>query len=159
MQSVRSHVCYLIDEKTNKNNLLNQQNLQRGNIVWIDFGFNVGHEFGGKHPALILRNINSGEDVYVIPLDSGKLPSNARRRDGSLKGGFVEIPSKDNGKPVIFNMKNIDRWCNVYRLRCISAIRIDTKSTTGWMRKDYVYKIEKATEQFRYKPLRNNLTK
>ncbi len=28
--------------------------LKRGNVVWIDFGFNIGNEFGGMHPAVIL---------------------------------------------------------------------------------------------------------
>lgn len=29
--------------------------LKRGNVVWIDFGFNIGNEFGGMHPAIILK--------------------------------------------------------------------------------------------------------
>lgn len=27
--------------------------LKRGNVVWVDFGFNIGNEFGGMHPAII----------------------------------------------------------------------------------------------------------
>lgn len=30
--------------------------LKRGNVVWVDFGFNIGNEFGGMHPAIILKN-------------------------------------------------------------------------------------------------------
>ena len=32
--------------------------LKRGNVVWIDLGFNIGNEFGGMHPAIILKNFN-----------------------------------------------------------------------------------------------------
>ncbi len=32
--------------------------LKRGNVIWIDFGFNIGNEFGGMHPAIILKNFN-----------------------------------------------------------------------------------------------------
>jgi mRNA-degrading endonuclease toxin of MazEF toxin-antitoxin module len=39
--------------------------LIRGNVIWVEFGFNIGCEFGGKHPAIILKNI--GEDLIVAP--------------------------------------------------------------------------------------------
>ena len=42
--------------------------LRRTKVFWIDFGFNIGQEFGGKHPAIILRV--SGQQVFVLPLSS-----------------------------------------------------------------------------------------
>ena len=39
---------------------------KRGNVVWIDFGFNIGNEFGGMHPAVILKNFSN--DLFVLPL-------------------------------------------------------------------------------------------
>jgi len=30
--------------------------LKRGNIVFIDMGFNIGEELGGQRPAVVLRN-------------------------------------------------------------------------------------------------------
>ena len=44
--------------------------LKRGNVVWIDFGFNIGNEFGGIHPAIILKNL--GDDLFVLPVSSKK---------------------------------------------------------------------------------------
>ena len=44
--------------------------LRRGNVVWIDFGFNIGNEFGGMHPAVILKNLDS--ELFVLPLSSKK---------------------------------------------------------------------------------------
>ena len=43
---------------------------KRGNVVWLDFGFNVGNEFGGMHPAVILKNFE--KDLFVIPISSKK---------------------------------------------------------------------------------------
>ncbi len=31
----------------------------RGAVVWIEFGFNIGNEFGGRHPAIIMRKTGS----------------------------------------------------------------------------------------------------
>ena len=44
--------------------------LKRGNVVWIDFGFNIGNEFGGMHPAVILKNFD--KDLFVLPVSSKK---------------------------------------------------------------------------------------
>lgn len=47
---------------------------KRGNIVKVNFGFNVGSEYGGLHYAVILDNHNSHNSpvVTVIPLTSIK---------------------------------------------------------------------------------------
>ena len=50
---------------------LNTENdLKRGNVVWIDFGFNIGNEFGGMHPAIILKNFDN--EIFVLPISSKK---------------------------------------------------------------------------------------
>ena len=45
---------------------------KRGNVVWLDFGFNIGNEFGGMHPAVILKNFDN--DLFVVPISSKKPP-------------------------------------------------------------------------------------
>lgn len=45
---------------------------KRGNVVWLDFGFNIGNEFGGMHPAVILKNFDT--DLFVVPISSKKPP-------------------------------------------------------------------------------------
>jgi hypothetical protein len=164
LESVQLHISHLIREKTEpfKQEYFNK--VVRGNIVWVDFGFNVGHEFGGKHPAIILKYINDKQDIYVVPLDSGVLPVNKRKIDGKPKNGFVEIPMMDNGCLTVFDMSKMDRWCNVYRLRCISWVRIDFNSNIGRMRNDYVEKIESEILKNQFKPVvkkshKNSLTK
>ena len=43
---------------------------KRGNVVWIDFGFSIGSEFGGMHPAIILKTF--WNDLFVLPVTSKK---------------------------------------------------------------------------------------
>ena len=31
--------------------------LIRKTVIWVDFGYNIGTEFGGRHPAIILKNL------------------------------------------------------------------------------------------------------
>ena len=45
---------------------------KRGNVIWLDFGFNIGNEFGGMHPAVILKNFDN--DLFVVPISSKKPP-------------------------------------------------------------------------------------
>lgn len=47
---------------------------KRGNIVKVDFGFNIGSEYGGRHYAVILdiENAHHSPVVTVIPLTSTK---------------------------------------------------------------------------------------
>ncbi len=45
--------------------------LNRGDVILIDLGFNVGEEYGGKHAAIVLRNSNqSNKRVVVLPITS-----------------------------------------------------------------------------------------
>ena len=48
---------------------------KRGNIVKVDFGFNIGAEYGGLHYGVVLDNENAHNSpvVTVIPLTSTKL--------------------------------------------------------------------------------------
>lgn len=42
--------------------------LVRKAVVQVDFGYNVGTEFGGRHPAIILKNLK--DSLIVIPYTS-----------------------------------------------------------------------------------------
>ena len=42
----------------------------RGDVVWVEFGFNIGEEFSGRHPAVVLKN--GGKTLLVIPITSKK---------------------------------------------------------------------------------------
>ena len=60
--------------------------LKRGNVVWIDFGFNIGNEFGGMHPAVILKNFD--KDIFVLPVSSKK-PIEYEKIEKELEEGKI----------------------------------------------------------------------
>lgn len=106
--------------------------IKRGNVLWVNFGFNIGSEFGGKHPAVIIRKMGKG--VYVIPLDSGKIPI-----DKKGKSYFVSIP-------YVHNFPKLPRYCNVYNLVKIDPRRLDFNNTCGSIHGKIMDKIRKALE-------------
>lgn len=80
--------------------------LIRKAVVWVDFGYNIGTEFGGRHPAIILKNLK--DSLIVIPLSSQK----PKTMDYSIK---VE---KVYGYPLM------PRWANVTRITQVSLSRV-----------------------------------
>lgn len=80
--------------------------LTRKAVVWVDFGYNIGTEFGGRHPAIILKNLK--DSLIVIPLSS-QMP---KTMDYNVKidkvYGFPEMP----------------RWANVTRITQVSLSRV-----------------------------------
>jgi len=50
----------------------NLGHFKRGEVIYVDFGFNVGNEFGGIHYAIVVEKSNSARDrkIVVIPLTS-----------------------------------------------------------------------------------------
>lgn len=80
--------------------------LIRKAVVWVDFGYNIGTEFGGRHPAIILKNLR--DSLVVIPLSS-QVPKNMEysvRVDKVY--GFPEMP----------------RYANVTRITQVSLSRV-----------------------------------
>jgi mRNA-degrading endonuclease toxin of MazEF toxin-antitoxin module len=45
---------------------------KRGDVVYVEFGWNVGHEFGGIHYAVVMENENHSANgtIIVVPLTS-----------------------------------------------------------------------------------------
>ncbi len=87
----------------------------RGNVVWVEFGFNVGCEFGGKHPAVILKNL--GEILIVAPLTSGK-PNSPKKPAEVIINMVYGLPKRD-------------RYTNITRITPISCYRVDLNSPVG----------------------------
>ena len=107
--------------------------LKRGKVVWVDFGFNIDEEFGGRHPAVILKLF--GNSMYCIPIDSGHIPD-----DKKDKNYAIDIP-------FIFDMPRMPRWCNVLRMRSVSCQRIDFSSPIGRIKGDKLDEINKALDE------------
>ena len=87
--------------------------LTRKAVVWVEFGVNVGAEFGGRHPAIILKNLD--DSVIVIPLSS-------------------QEPNDDKFSVrvnCVYNFPTLIRWANVTRIQEIDISRIDFSQTIG----------------------------
>ena len=87
--------------------------LKRGTVVWVNFGYNIGVEFGGRHPAIILRN--NKESLFVAPLSS-QIPNDM---DINV---FIDY---------VYGFEKMDRYVNVLRLCHVSIIRVDLLSKIG----------------------------
>ena len=129
--------------------------LKRGNVVWIDFGFNIGNEFGGMHPAIILKNFDN--EIFVLPISSKKpkeyrkLEQDYHNRKITLeecekkKGQITEIVQIDN----IYRFKDMIRWANITRMKKVSILRLNFSGTIGKVNGKYLSTInEKIREEF-----------
>lgn len=108
--------------------IINTLILKRGNVVWIEFGYNIGCEFGGKHPALILKNNKTS--LFVVPISSQR-PNNPSSQI------HVEIPK-------IYGFTEKTRWINVFHKQNISVLRVDFNSPIGNIKKTILTNISQC---------------
>ena len=109
--------------------------VKRCNVVWVHFGFNIGCEFGGHHPAIVVRSM--GNAVYVIPLDSGNVPQEKRDKDYLINIRYV------------YNFPRIPRHYIVYNLRKIDYRRIDFSQNIGSIKGVEMDKISSALKKYK----------
>ena len=110
---------------------------KRGNVVWIDFGFNIGNEFGGMHPAIILKNFNN--ELFVLPVSS-KIPKEYIKIEQEYKNGKITFEECEKKKSKIteiiqidsiYRFKNMIRWANITRMKKVSILRLNFSGTIG----------------------------
>lgn len=123
----------ILNEKSYTIPTEHKDNLKRGKVVWVDFGFNIDKEFGGRHPAIILKLF--GNSMYCIPVDSGHIPENKKGKDYA-----IDIP-------FIYDFPRMPRWCNVLRLRSVSCQRIDFSSRIGRVKGEILDSINEALDK------------
>jgi len=105
--------------------LLKNMVLIAGKVVWIKFGYNIGREFRGLHPGVILKHI--GECYIVAPLTSGvKDPEIDRQIDVSK----------------IYKFKLRDSYTDISRILPVSIYRIDLNNRIGNIHKDKLNEIK-----------------
>jgi uncharacterized protein YifN (PemK superfamily) len=101
--------------------------LKRKNVIWVDFGFNIQDEFGGKHPAIILKQ--TSDSLFVIPLSS--------QEPVEKKDYHVKVDK-------VYKLEPMIRWVNVLRIKDISIHRIDFNSIVGNVRSTILDDISEA---------------
>lgn len=124
---------------------------KRGNVVWINFGFNIGNEFGGIHPAIILKNLDT--ELFVVPLSS-KIPIEYREIENSKIKEQEKIKKKQENTNIIeinqvYGFKPMTRWATVTRMRKVSILRVDFYGTVGTLNGKYIDLLsEKIRKEF-----------
>ena len=110
---------------------------KRGNVIWLDFGFNIGNEFGGMHPAVILKNFDN--DLFVVPISSKK-PAEYVKIEQDLKDKKItekEYQKRKNDITEIVELSKINgfrnmlRWARITRMEKISMLRVNFSGTIG----------------------------
>lgn len=100
--------------KVNKNEQLNYVPfVTRKQIVWVDFGVNIGQELNHSHPAIVLYSRPNVGTVLVAPLTS-----------------------KPNDSNVVIDIGEIEElqgfsYCKIDQIRAVSKLRIQTKKFEG----------------------------
>lgn len=110
---------------------------KRGNVIWLDFGFNIGNEFGGMHPAVILKNFDN--DLFVVPISSKKPPEYIKIEQDFKDKKITEEEcqkSKNNIAEIIElskinGFRNMLRWSRITRMKKISMLRVNFSGTIG----------------------------
>lgn len=110
---------------------------KRGNVIWLDFGFNIGNEFGGMHPAVILKNFDN--DLFVVPISSKKPPEYIKIEQ-DLKNKKITKDECQKRKETITEIielskingfRNMLRWARITRMKKISMLRVNFSGTIG----------------------------
>lgn len=126
---------------------------KKGNVVWVDFGFNIGNEFGGMHPAIILKNFDN--DLFVLPVSSKKpkeyvkIEQECNENKLTIEeynkriNQITEIVQFDK----IYGFKNIKRWSNITRMKKISILRLNFSGSIGSVEGKYMDLISEKIKQ------------
>ena len=110
---------------------------KRGNVIWLDFGFNIGNEFGGMHPAVILKNFDN--DLFVVPISSKK-PTEYIKLEQDLQNKIIseeKFEERKNDITEIIEFSKINgyrsmlRWARITRMKKISILRVNYSGTIG----------------------------
>jgi len=120
---------------------------RRGNVVWVDFGFNIGNEFGGMHPAVILKNFDN--ELFVIPISSKK-PSEYVKIELEYTNNKISLEECEKQKneineiiqfDKIFGFKEMKRWARITRMKKVSILRVNFFGTIGAVNGQYMNSI------------------
>ena len=104
---------------------------KRGDVISVNFGFNVGSEHGGRHYAIVLDNDNkqSSRVLTVIPLSSGTL-ENTNERDvflgnelyDKLKNKYDKL-CEENEKAIEETTRTLDMINNIFSVETTDSDR------------------------------------
>jgi mRNA interferase MazF len=88
----------------------NDDALEAGDIIWVDFGPPMGHEQSGRRPALIIspRSYNERSSlILVCPITRNVAPWAFKIE--------IQAPSRINGAVLVDQIRSIDRQIRFVR--------------------------------------------
>ncbi|MDO4302009.1 MAG: type II toxin-antitoxin system PemK/MazF family toxin [Clostridia bacterium] len=116
---------YIIKETTFKSECMPY--FKRGDIVYIEFGFNIGVEYGGIHYAVVIESNNNKKSgsIVVVPLTSYD-PSNTAKKISKhdILLGYGIIPWTDPNHATVAKPNQIRA---ISKIRIVKPIKKDDK--------------------------------
>ena len=113
------------------------------------FGFNIGNEFGGMHPAIILKNFD--KELFVLPVSSKK-PKEYAKIEKELEEKKITLEESQRRKNMItsiiqvdgiYRFKEMTRWVDITRIRKVSLLRLNFSGTIGKIDGQYINTISR----------------
>lgn len=93
---------------------------ERGDIIFADFGFKVGNEFGGKHYAIVVENENQASNGTVIVVPMKSLDSDEEEKLDELDWKDVNLgKGLITWKPDKYNIAKVNQICALSKMRII----------------------------------------
>lgn len=133
-QWLSSWIYYISTEKQFDSSKL--MTYKRGDIVHVNFGFNVHNELGGTHYAVVVENDNSASNgtVMVVPLKSADSEEDAKKE-------IYERTDVYLGKGIVVMGQGKDKYtiAKVNQMRAIDKMRILKPRNS---KKDIVYPLD-----------------
>ena len=152
---IKDYVSYLKFEDTfdPKRNI----SYKRGDIVKINFGFNVGSEYGGLHYAVVLDNNNaqSSPVVTVIPLTSQKQGKHIHPNDVDLGNElYISLKAKYDALS-----KSLDEKSAIVSSLMQKANILDLESAEAYSRVDFsIHEYDQMISYVEYAEKENSLS-
>lgn len=109
---LRDYKNYLKNEQSFNSKYLPE--FERGSIVNVNFGFNIGNEFGGLHYAVVLaRSSKTNPNLIVLPLKS--LKSHEKKLHTSELFLGTELYNRLYGKQVALKLSIKEKMNNLFK--------------------------------------------
>lgn len=105
--------------------------VSRRDVIWIDFGENVGQEICGTHPGIVIYANNGSGTVLVVPLTTTEVEHSLGIDLGTIEG-----------------MDENFSYAKVDQIRAISRLRIERKKCTAGSKVKYYNNYNKKTKQY-----------
>lgn len=92
--------------------------IKAGTIVHLDLGYNVAHEYGGRHYGIVMKESPYMENLmFIIPLTSKKDPKKSVRSDYLDLGVLPGISTKDGNGDYYSSVAMVTSAVTVSKLR------------------------------------------